>query len=95
MARHYFQLAGLEHQMLRHMVLQEVGRLSNDVDEDSKKVDKKMNLRPFKLYCVYLNSLNLSNVGDFFCGVEFLRTLSRFKKRKRIMYVHVLHKTSH
>ena len=49
------------------MVLQERGRLSNDDDDDgSKKVDKKMYLRPFKLYCVYLNSLNLSNVGDFF-----------------------------
>ena len=49
------------------MVLQEVGRLSNDDNDDgSKKVDKKMNLRPFKLYCVHLNSLNLSNVGDFF-----------------------------
>ena len=63
-------------------MLQEVGRLSNDDDDDSKKVDKKKkNLRPFKLYCVYLNSLNLSNVGDFFCGVEFLRTLSRIKKK--------------
>ena len=40
------------------MVLQEVGRLSNDDDE--------MNLRSFKLYCVYLNSLILLNVGDFF-----------------------------
>ena len=49
------------------MVLQEVGRLSNDDNDDgSKKVDKKMNLRPFKLFCVYLNSLNLSKVGDFF-----------------------------
>ena len=49
------------------MVLQERGRLRNDDDDDgSKKVDKKMNLRPFKLYCVYLNSLNLSKVGDFF-----------------------------
>ena len=24
-----------------------------------------MNLRPFKLYCVILDALNLSNVGDF------------------------------
>ena len=47
--------------------VKERGRLSNDDNDDgSKKVDKKMNLRPFKLYCVYLNSLNLSNVGDFF-----------------------------
>ena len=55
-------------QKLGHVVLQERGRLSNDDDDDagSKKVDKKMNLRPFKLYCVHLNSLNLSKVGDFF-----------------------------
>ena len=54
-------------QKLGHVVLQERGRLSNDDDDDgSKKVAKKMNLRPFKLYCVHLNSLNLSKVGDFF-----------------------------
>ena len=54
-------------QKLGHVVLQERGRLSNDDNDDgSKKVDKKMNLRPFKLYCVHLNSLNLSKVGDFF-----------------------------
>ena len=54
-------------QKLGHVVLQARGRLSNDDDDDgSKKVDKKMNLRPFKLYCVHLNSLNLSKVGDFF-----------------------------
>ena len=54
-------------QKLGHVVLQERGRLSNDDNDDgSKKVDKKMNLRPFKLFCVYLNSLNLSKVGDFF-----------------------------
>ena len=53
-------------QKLGNVVLQERGRLSNDDDDGSKKVDKKMNLRPFKLYCVHLNSLNLSKVGDFF-----------------------------
>ena len=53
-------------QKLGHVVLQERGRLSNDDDDGSKKVDKKMNLRPFKLFCVHLNSLNLSKVGDFF-----------------------------
>ena len=54
-------------QKLGHVVLQERGRLSNDDNDDgSKKVDKKMNLRPFKLYCVYLNPLNLLIAGDFF-----------------------------
>ena len=48
------------------MVLQEVGLLSNGDDDGSENVAQKMYLRPFKLYCVYLNSLNLSNVGDFF-----------------------------
>ena len=36
----------------------------------AKRSIKKMNLRPFKLYCVYLNSLNLSNVGDFFVDLN-------------------------
>ena len=42
---------------------------------------KKMNLRSFKLYRVYLDPLNMSNADDF-PGVELLRTLLRFKKRK-------------
>ena len=51
-----------------------------------------MNLRLFKLYRVYLNPLNLSNVGDFFPGVEFLSILSWVKKRKENLssYVHQL-----
>ena len=40
-----------------------------------------MNLRSFKLYRVYLDPLNMSNADDF-PGVELLRTLLRFKKRK-------------
>ena len=42
-----------------------IGTLSND-DDGSKKLTKKMNLRPFKLYRVHLESLNSSIVGDFF-----------------------------
>ena len=32
----------------------------------NENIATKMNLRLFKLYRVYLNPLNLSNVGDFF-----------------------------
>ena len=42
-----------------------MGELSNDDDEGSENVAKKMNLRSFKLYRVYLDSLSLSNGGDF------------------------------
>ena len=44
-------------------------------------VKKKMNLRSFKLNRVYLDSLKMSNAGDF-PGVEFLRILFSFKNRK-------------
>ena len=46
-------------------VLEKKGTLSNDDDHGSENITKKMNLRPFKLYCVYLEPLNSSNVGDF------------------------------
>ena len=43
-----------------------LGTLSNDDDDDgSENVAKKMNLRSFKLNRVYLDPLNMSNVGDF------------------------------
>ena len=40
---------------------------SNDDDNDdgSENVAKKLNLPHFKCYRVYLELLNLSNVGDF------------------------------
>ena len=52
---------------------------------------KKLNLPYFKCYRVYLELLNFSNVG------EFLRTLSRFRKKKEnwSSYVHFLYKTSY
>ena len=64
---------------------------SNDDDNSSENVAKKLNLPHFKCYRVYLELLNLSNVG------EFLRTLSRFRKEKEnsSSYVHFLYKTSH
>ena len=46
-------------------VLEKKGTLSSDDDHGSENITKKMNLRPFKLYCVYLEPLNSSNVGDF------------------------------
>ena len=66
-----------------------LGTLSNDNDDGSKDVAKEK-LRSFRLYRVYLEPLYMSRV-------EFIRTLSRFKKRKEnsSSYVHVLHKTSH
>ena len=39
--------------------------LSNDDHDGSENVAKKMNLRSFKLNCVYLDLLNVSNAGDF------------------------------
>ena len=41
------------------------GTLSNDDDDGSENVAKKTNLRSFKLNLVYLDPLNMSNVGDF------------------------------
>ena len=42
-----------------------VGTFSNDDDDGSEKVVKKMNLRSFKLDRVYLDPPNMSNAGDF------------------------------
>ena len=39
--------------------------LSNNDNDGSQNITNKMNLRPFKLYGVYLEPLNSSNVGDF------------------------------
>ena len=64
--------------------------LSKDDDDGIENVDKKMNLRSFKLNRVYLDPLNISNAGSF-PGVEFLRILFRFKKGKEnsSSYFHV------
>ena len=42
-----------------------IGTLSNDEDDGSENVPKKMNLLSFKLNRVYLDPLNMSNAGDF------------------------------
>ena len=45
--------------------MEEPGTLSNYDDDGSENITKKINLCPFKLYRVYLEPLNSSNVGDF------------------------------
>ena len=42
-----------------------LGTLSNDDDDGSDNVAKKLNLCSFKLTRVYLDPLNMSNAGDF------------------------------
>ena len=73
-----------------------VWSIGNDHYGGSENVALKNEFKFFKLHRVYLQPFNLSNVSNF-PGVEFLRTLSRFKERKGNFssYVHVLHKTSH
>ena len=41
------------------------GTLSKDDDDGNENLGKKMNWRFFKPNRVYLNSLNMSNTGDF------------------------------
>ena len=48
-----------------HLIIIIIGTLSRDDDDGSVNVDKKMNLRPFKLNRVYLDPLNMSNAGNF------------------------------
>ena len=48
--------------------MEELGTLSNYDDDGSENITKKKNLRPFKLYRVYLEALNSSNVGA--CEVD-------------------------
>ena len=38
------------------------------VNAFSENVGKKMNLRAFKLNCVYFDPLNMSNAGDVSCS---------------------------
>ena len=55
-----------------------IGSLSND-DDGRVNVAKKLNLRPFKLYRLYLDLLNLSNVRH----CSWSRTLYPGSKRER------------
>ena len=47
------------------MMMMMIGTLSDDDVDGSENITEKMNLRLFKLYRVYLDPLNSSNVGDF------------------------------
>ena len=58
-----------------------VETLSKDDDDGIENVDKKMNLRSFKLNPVYLDP-SIYQMQATFPGVEFLRILFRFKKGK-------------
>ena len=49
-----------------YTVVLTIGSISND-HECRENITEKMNLLPFKLYRVYLESLNSSDVGDFSC----------------------------
>ena len=71
-----------------------LGTLSDD-DDGCENVAKKMNLSSFKLNRVYLDPIKCQMQATF-PGVECLRILCGFKKRKEdsSSYVHVLHKTS-
>ena len=57
------------------------GNLSNDDDDASENVAEKMNLRPFKLFCVSLNPFNLSNIGEFSWS-WILKDLNQVPKEK-------------
>ena len=60
-----------------------LGTLSNDDDDGSENVAKKMNLRSFKLTHVYLDPLNMSNAGDFSWS-WILNMLFKFKRGRKI-----------
>ena len=42
--------------------------LNDDLNDGSENVAKKMNLRSFNFNRVYLETLNMSNAGDFSWG---------------------------
>ena len=72
-----------------------IGTWTEDDDDGSVNVGKKMNLRSFKLNRVF-GPAQYVKMQATFPEVEFLRILFRFKKRKEnsSSYVHVLYKTS-
>ena len=60
--------------------------LSNNDDDGSENITKKGNLRPFKLYRVYWEPLNSSNVGDFsWSWILKGFTLVQIEKRKFVV----------
>ena len=72
-----------------------LGTLSNEDDDDSENVAKKMNLCSFKLSQVCMDPLNMPSARDVSWS-WILKILFKFKNRKEnsSWHVHVLHKTS-
>ena len=68
-----------------------LGTFSNDDDDGSENVAKKMNLRSFKLNRVHLDPLNMSNAGNFSWS-WILKDFIQVQKRKKnsSSYVHFL-----
>ena len=54
-----------KHRFLLSLYYHLLGSLSNNDDNSNESITKNTNLRPFKLYGVYLEPLNSSKVGDF------------------------------
>ena len=54
-----------KHGFLLSLYYHLLGILSNNDDDGNENTTKNTNLRPFKLYRVYLEPLNSSNVGNF------------------------------
>ena len=61
-----------------------IGSLSNNDDDGSQNITRKMNLRRFKLYRAYLEPLNSSNLGAFF------RRMSTSSTKRRTGRFHVV-----
>ena len=66
-----------------------VGSLCSD--NSSENIVEKINLHPFKLHSVYLDPLNLSNVGDFSWGW----LLKDFIQGQFVVVCYILHKSAH
>ena len=60
-----------------------IGTLRSEDGDGSENVAEKVNSHSFNLHRDYSKSLTLSNVGEP-SQVEFLRTISKFKKREEI-----------
>ena len=72
-----------------------IGSLSNNNDDGSENITRKMNLRRFKLYRAYLEPLKSSNHGQSFYYPwsnlgDFFRCLSTSSTKRRIGRFHVV-----
>ena len=61
-----------------------IASLSNNDDDGSQNITRKMNLRRFKLYRAYLEPLNSSSLGAFF------RRMSTSSTKRRTGRFHVV-----